>query len=103
MTARWGGILALLLALTPALAADAPCPAVKRSSAVVREFRRTHICPSTGTITPTCPAIVDHILPLCAGGPDSVSNMMYQEVRAAKDKDVLEKRLCARLRKCGCP
>lgn len=104
MTAWSVGILALLLALTPALDADAACPVIRRRSAVVREFRRTHICPATGTITPTCPNyVVDHQIPLCAWGPDSISNMLYQPVAAAKEKDVLEKRLCARLRKCGCP
>lgn len=43
--------------------------------------------------------VADHHWPLCAGGADSVANLQWQTVAAAKAKDVEEKRLCARIRK----
>ena len=41
--------------------------------------------------------IIDHIVPLCAGGPDAVANMQWQTVAQAKAKDRHEKALCAAL------
>jgi hypothetical protein len=98
------GLLTLALAGDTLVCAETGCPTAPRRSATVRAFRRTHPCPATGTLTTTCPGyVIDHVLPLCAGGADSVENMMFQPVAAAATKDVWEKRLCARLRKCGCP
>jgi hypothetical protein len=42
--------------------------------------------------------IVDHRIPLCAGGPDTPANMQWQTVRVARAKDRFEKELCAALR-----
>lgn len=42
--------------------------------------------------------VVDHKLPLCAGGADAVANMQWQAVAAAKVKDIEEKQLCAAIR-----
>jgi hypothetical protein len=67
-----------------------------RSRAVTREFQREHPCPSTGLMTGRCPGYIkDHVIPLCAGGPDAVSNMQWQTVADSKDKDRLERRECA--------
>ena len=76
-------------------------PACARDPAQVRAFRKDHPCPSTGKTTGACPNfVVDHALPLCAGGPDTPENMQWQELAASLRKDVEERRLCARLRAC---
>jgi len=68
-----------------------------RDHSVTREFQRTHPCPSTGKTSGRCPGYVkDHIKPLCAGGPDRVSNMQWQTVAEAKQKDKLEREQCRR-------
>jgi hypothetical protein len=62
-----------------------------RSSAVKRDFQRSHPCPSTGKRTGPCPGYVkDHIVPLCKGGKDAVSNMQWQTTSQAKAKDKIE-------------
>lgn len=40
--------------------------------------------------------VIDHIVPLCAGGADAPSNMQWQTVEAAKAKDRQERAECAR-------
>lgn len=66
----------------------------------MREFRRTMVCPATGVIAPICKGyVIDHIVPLCAGGADALSNLQWQERRASYRKDADERRLCRWLRK----
>ena len=43
--------------------------------------------------------VVDHIAPLCAGGADDPSNMQWQDVSSAKEKDKSERELCRNLRR----
>jgi hypothetical protein len=43
--------------------------------------------------------VVDHVIPLCAGGADAAHNLQWQEYQESKRKDVVELRLCAKLRK----
>jgi hypothetical protein len=76
-----------------------PCDAVERSHAERSAFVVRHPCPSTGMPTGSCPGwIVDHIIPLCAGGPDKRTNMQWQTVVDAKAKDVDERKLCKQVR-----
>src|SRR2546425_505213 len=42
--------------------------------------------------------VVDHVVPLCAGGADAASNMQWQTVEAARVKDRQERTQCARHR-----
>jgi hypothetical protein len=68
-----------------------------RSASVKHEFQLTHPCPSTCLTSGACPGYVkDHIVPLACGGPDAVSNMQWQTIRAAKAKDKWETKGCAR-------
>jgi putative protein kinase ArgK-like GTPase of G3E family len=54
-------------------------------------------CPSTGRTTGVCPGYIkDHIVPLACGGPDSVANLQWQTVAAAKAKDRWETKGCRR-------
>lgn len=60
-----------------------------RSRAVTAEFEREHPCPSTGKTTGACPGYIkDHVVALCVGGSDAVSNLQWQTKAdaAAKDK-----------------
>jgi hypothetical protein len=60
-------------------------------------FMQSHPCPSTGKTKGHCPGyVVDHVKPLCAGGPDRPSNMQWQTVEEAKDKDRRERQQCKR-------
>ena len=71
-----------------------------RSAAEVRAFKREHPCPATGKSRGACPGyVVDHVIPLCAGGADDPSNMQWQELAASKVKDKEEKHTCSALRK----
>lgn len=95
--AHLGIVLALLVALLAAIA----FPALARDPAVVRAFRKANPCPATGKTSDACPGfVVDHRIPLCAGGPDDVRNMAWQSVADAKWKDGVERQLCARLKAC---
>ena len=73
--------------------------ALARDPAQVRAFRKQHPCPATEKHTGPCPGyVVDHIVPLCAGGADHPKNLQWQDKKTAAAKDVLEKRHCACLR-----
>lgn len=73
--------------------------ASERSQAARAEFQRTNPCPATGKSRGPCHAyVVDHVTPLCAGGPDHPSNMQWQESGAAKVKDLEEVRQCRAMR-----
>lgn len=43
--------------------------------------------------------VVDHIVPLCAGGPNTPDNMQWQELQASYRKDGFERELCNALRR----
>lgn len=66
-----------------------------RSRAMRSAFQHLSPCPSTARSTGSCPGyIVDHVVPLCAQGPDLPSNMQWQTVAEAKQKDVGERKSC---------
>lgn len=76
---------------------------IVRDPAQVRAFRKAHPCPSTDLFTGPCPGwVVDHTIPLCAGGADHPNNMQWQDRAAALQKDKLEWWVCRRL-KSACP
>lgn len=79
------------------LALATPAHATTRSAKAVAEFKRAHPCPATGARRGACPGyVVDHIHPLCAGGPDTPANMQWQTVHDARLKDRDERRMCRR-------
>ena len=63
---------------------------IRRSEAVRREFLR-----ATGHPNGWPGHVVDHVVPLCAGGADDPSNMQWQTVGDAKAKDRQERATCA--------
>lgn len=92
----WAFAAALALQTAPADARQ------ERSSAAKREFRSAHPCPSSEKKRGPCPGyVIDHIEPLCAGGPDRSSNMQWQTIEEAKRKDRWERELCRRKRNSG--
>jgi hypothetical protein len=99
---RRGLLVSLLVSLAVAAEAWGACPVVHRSRAVLGQFQRLHPCPSTGRTTGACPGYVkDHVQPLCLTGQagDVVANLQWQDVKAAKAKDRLERAQCRRV--CG--
>ncbi len=71
-----------------------------RSSAELLAFKRANPCPSTGARRGACPGyVIDHVRPLCAGGPDRRDNMQWQTTADALAKDVEERRECRSLRR----
>jgi hypothetical protein len=72
-----------------------PGVADARSKAQVKHFKKLHPCPATGRARGPCPGyVVDHIKPLCAGGPDRPRNMQWQTAAEAKIKDRAERAQC---------
>jgi hypothetical protein len=86
-------LLVILVAL--ALGAEAKTP---HSAGAKARFAREHPCPATGRRLTSCPGyVIDHVMPLCAGGEDAPANMQWQTVADAKVKDRWERELCRRL------
>jgi hypothetical protein len=78
----------LLLALLLAFPADA----TERSTAAKRAFVKAHACPATGQHKLPCRGfVIDHIKALDCGGRDAPSNMQWQTVADAKEKDRWER------------
>jgi hypothetical protein len=51
---------------------------IKRRTAVLTAFQRTHPCPSTGLTDKACPGwAMDHVVPLACGGCDAVWNLQW--------------------------
>ncbi len=97
MAGRWFGVKPCVIALIIALTTPLALAKTQRDSAQRATFMQHHPCPSTGKTKGRCPGyVVDHIRPLCAGGPDASSNMQWQTVEQAKNKDRLEREQCKR-------
>lgn len=93
-TRKMRTLLALWLAVLVVLPAEA------RDRAQRTEFVREHPCPVTGKTRGACPGwVVDHIVPLCAGGADDPGNMQWQELKESKEKDKEEWRACRLMKK----
>lgn len=73
---------------------------IPRSNSAKAEFKRQQPCPSTGRPRGACRGyVIDHVIPLCAGGPDEPANMQWQTVEAAKVKDRAERHQCRAFRR----
>lgn len=71
-----------------------------RSAAEVSAFKRHNPCPATGRQRGACPGFeVDHITPLCAGGPDTRTNMQWLSVEDHRFKTRVDVRECRRIRR----
>lgn len=89
-------LLVLALALAP-FAADARIP---RDRSEVRAFRAVNPCPATGRARGVCPGWhVDHVIALCAGGPDHRSNMQWITREDHRFKTFIDVRECRKSRR----
>ena len=71
-----------------------------RDPSQVRAFRKLNPCPVTNMTTGACPGyVVDHIMPLCIGGPDHPRNLQWQDKATSFTKDKLEWEVCRQYRK----
>jgi hypothetical protein len=97
MMAR-GAALASILLLVGLLwaALDAQAPPVRRSRPLLEAFKT-----ATGFPHGRPGYVIDHVVPLCAGGVDALTNLQWQEIRASYRKDVYERALCAAMKKQG--
>lgn len=84
--------------LAASLAGFAPAADTAARSAKARaEFKRLHHCPATDRSRGACPGyVIDHVVPLCAGGADRPSNMQWQTISEGKAKDRIERQECRR-------
>lgn len=67
-----------------------------RNEAEVRKFERM-----TGYPNGRPGFVVDHSIPLCAGGADNVSNMRWEPIQESYVKDKYERFLCAEMKRQG--
>jgi hypothetical protein len=65
-----------------------------RHSSVVRAFMK-----QSGYPKGRPGFVVDHRIPLCAGGLDTIQNMQWQERRESYSKDKYERALCRELKR----
>lgn len=87
-------MLALLAAAILVVAGSAEA-APQRSKAALTAFKRANPCPATGSAGGSCPGyVVRYMEPPCAEGEDAASNMQWQTVAEAKDKDSWERQYC---------
>lgn len=83
-------VLGLMLLYAPL--ADARIP---RDRGEVRAFRNENPCPSTGLRRGRCDGWdVDHIIALCAGGPDKRTNMQWIAKEDHRFKTYIDVREC---------
>lgn len=85
-------IACLLFFLAFSIGAEAKTP---RGTAARYQFVKATACPSTDRHRLPCPGYqVDHIIPLCFGGPDDPANMQWLTVEAHKAKTRLDLKAC---------
>lgn len=89
-----GLLVALMLGPLPASTRQhAPC-AVARGTKETARFRRL-----TGYPSGRPGYVVDHIIPLCACGVDSVVNLQWMRADSSYAKDAWERQMCQALAK----
>ena len=71
-----------------------------RDRSEVRAFRSANPCPATSRIRGACPGWhVDHIIALCAGGPDKRENMQWITREDHRSKTFVDVRECRKAKR----
>src|ERR1700712_2172249 len=87
---------AVLAFASPQALATPPSPAAQA------EFQRLHPCPVNDARAGACPGyVIEHVVPLCLGGPDVAYNLRWQTVAEAKMNEVRDTRRCPAARQEG--
>jgi len=91
----------MIRALVLLFVAGAVCAQpIHRDPRVVREFRKSVPCPSTGRTRGACPGFqADHSRSLCSGGEDRPENLTWLSVEDHKWKTFIDNRECRKLRR----
>lgn len=98
-------LFAVALAASEAHAADVCAPkgpgySIARSKAVLRAYVNKYPCPSTGKKQVSCPNYrLGHPHSLCAGGTDTVDNIIWERHSEWLENARIEKRYCAKVRR----
>lgn len=86
---------ALLMAIFLSLATGTAFARIHRSHTAVNDFKRANPCPVNGARRGSCPGWeVDHVIALCAGGPDIPQNMQWLSRSAHRQKTKRDVMLC---------
>ncbi len=90
---------AVLILVAISLTAPATEAKQHRSTKTKHVFQKANPWPATGFQKGKCPGyIIDHVVPLCAGGLDAPSNLQWQTVADARVKDKAEWKQCRLIR-----
>src|SRR5438128_2473392 len=89
-------MIRFLIAFVALAALSAAANLPPRSQTEKRHFAKEHPCPVTQLPQPSCPHhVIDHIVPICAGGADKADNMQWQTLELSRVKDRIERGFCA--------
>jgi len=70
-----------------------------RSHQTKRLFKIEQPCPITNKSTGRCRGyVMDHKIPLCAGGPDAPENLQWSKKRESYKKDTEERFICRKIK-----
>ena len=93
---RFAAVSTMLACGSPQATATPPSPAAQA------EFQRLHPCPANDARASDCPGyVIEHVVPLCLGGPDVAYNLRWQTVAEAKMNEVRDTRRCPAPRREG--
>lgn len=96
----WGRAAMVVFALAAEMQPFPAQAAPPRSMAERAAFVRHNPCPATNLRRGACPGWeVDHVVALCAGGPDTWANMQWLTVADHRVKTRQDRRTCRAIKK----
>ena len=99
-----GAALAVLLPFVYSAAEAAAAAASGRPSTAEIYFRLGNPCPANGSTSGPCKGyVIDRVIPVACGGAEDPSNMQWQTIAQAREKDRWEKIGCRPGRKLVLP
>jgi len=89
-------VLLVLALLSQDMSLDIEVGTKRSPTPAMNAFRR-----QTGYANGRPGWVIDHVVPMCAGGPDTVANLQWQDRAASYRKDVFERALCMAMKRQG--